>query len=283
MVDINSNVVNKFVSLGLMILFLMGSFNNDVYVQLLCLLALPASLFGMFFSMRHSWLLYGPLSATLLLPLVYVTFYNDDLFPQRYFWAIVVGLVTLLFAGSGIEVINNLIRRKKSQTFYKEISESRIQRNTVLFNEEAIKFSGMSNQDREFFRNEMLRHHKKYEYLCKVEPDVKKYLPTYSQDLKVMNGIFNELLNAPLQFLSASDFLYRDLNDYEVIVRGMENILDNTVKDRDDEKVLRAAKVKTNLISNNLRNDFKKITDNERLELEKNLKQIQQAKDEYKK
>lgn len=246
-------------------------------IQMVLLLLLPPLGYSFFFSMRFSWLFLGPVTDLIFYWALKNMFLSEGT-DQRLEFVLMIVLIVALIVYLASEVGLFVKHNKDAKPFFKEVSEAKLQTGVLVFNEAALHDSKMTESEQEFFRSEMKKYHKKYEYLCDVDSEVKLLLPTYSEDIKIMDGIFRELLNAPVQLLSASDFLYQDLPDYVGLVQATENILDNVVKDDDDKKVLSEVPDKIGLISTHLQKDFKKITDNERKELQKRLKQVQDVR-----
>lgn len=249
-------------------------FTEDSNVQIVLLLLLPPLSYSAFFTLRLSWFLLGPLTDLIFFVALKRIFLVGEI-DNRLNIIFLGTIMILLICYPVSELFLTIKRTKDSEPYFKEISEAKFQTGPLIFNETALQNSKMTESEQNFFRTEMKKHHKNYEYLCDVSPDVKLMLPTFPEDMKVMDGIFRELLNAPVQFLTASDFLYQDLPDYVELIRATENVLDNVIKDDNDKKILAEVPSKVALISNNLKEDLKKITDNERKELKKQLKQVE--------
>lgn len=256
-------------------------FTEDNDMQMLLLMVLPPLSYSAFFSIRLSWLLLGPVT-----DLVFYTalknMFLKEIANQRLGTFLLIVSIGMLALYALSEVGLFIDRSKATKPYFKEITEAKLQTGPLVFNEIALHDSKMTESEQEFFRSEMKKYHKNYEYLCDVDSEIKLMLPTYSEDMKVMDGIFRELLNAPVQLLSASDFLYQDLPDYVSLVQATENVLDNVVKSDDDKKVLADVPDKIALISQNLQKDFEKVTDSEREALKKQLKQVQTIRDRNK-
>ncbi|GEO59436.1 5-bromo-4-chloroindolyl phosphate hydrolysis family protein [Companilactobacillus bobalius] len=278
MISRESDRFLKLLFKGLIVaLIVMVYFLGNGYFSAIILLILPSLAFSAFFSIRRSWLLYGPLVDLFCLwrnrfdlpGTQYSEFYHYA--PLTLFIILIIGII--------VELVMYVHSVNQSKNYFKEISEAKVQKEALMFNESALKDSGMTEAEQDFFRSEMRKHHAKYEYLCDIPNKVKLTIPNYKKDMTIMNGIFNELLNAPEQLLAASDFLYQDLPDYLNIVKGLVNLSDNVVKDKEDETVIEKAEVELQKLSGNLEPDFKKVTDNERKELVKSLEQAKSVRE----
>lgn len=274
MIEKRSNPIFKtFIWVVLAIVLTAIFFVENNAIQMILMMLLPPLGYSAFLPFRISWLFLGPVTDLVFYSALKNMFLNKD------FQQLGAVLIVVIIAALAVYVVTEFVfykkRLKDTKPFFKEISEAKLQTGPLVFNEAALQDSQMTESEQEFFRSEMKKYHKKYEYLCNVDSEIKLMLPTYSEDMKVMDGIFRELLNAPVQLLSASDFLYQDLPDYVNLVRATENVLDNVIKEADDKKVLSEVPDKIALISTHLQKDFKKITDNEREELKKQLRQVQ--------
>lgn len=274
MIEKRSNPIFKtFIWIVLAIVLAAIFFVENNAIQMILMMLLPPLGYSAFLPFRISWLFLGPVTDLFFYSALKNMFLNKDL--QQLGTVLMVVIIAALAVYVVTEFVFYKKRLKGTKPFFKEVSEAKLQTGPLVFNEAALQDSQMTESEQEFFRSEMKKYHKKYEYLCNVDSEIKLMLPTYSEDMKVMDGIFRELLNAPVQLLSASDFLYQDLPDYVNLVRATENVLDNVIKEADDKKILFEVPDKIALISTHLQKDFKKITDSEREELKKQLRQVQ--------
>ena len=115
-----------------------------------------------------------------------------------------------------------------------------------------------------FFKSEIRKYYKDYRYLQSVQDLMEHNIDSYDKDLTMIHAIFNELIDSPRMLLKMNDFLYSHLRDYVDKVKAIVDLEDNLVESEEDEELVENAKRQLAEISQQFRNDFIQVTEDER-------------------
>lgn len=216
------------------------------------------------FNLRRAWGLYAPLvSMALLLMLPGFTNVN------RLFW--VQGLLIVLAVMAVIEAGLYWLAWIRAGQFAREINESG-QTQQLIISNRLLKESGLTDEERLFFKREIKHSYEQLTYLRQVQKVASQYLPTYLADIKLINAIFNELLGAPRQILNVSAFLYDHLPKYVQLTRSTLSVRNNVIKTDEDQYQIEQAQSTIQMLSVNFEQDYLKVTEDERESLKRQIK-----------
>ena len=132
------------------------------------------------------------------------------------------------------------------------------------FNEEKLRESKLSTEELSFFKSEMRKYYKSYQYLQSVKDLMEHKVDSYDKDLTMIHAIFNELIDSPRMLLKMNDFLYSHLKDYVDKVKAIVDLDDNVVESDEDKQLVENAKEQLATISHQFRDDFIQVTEDER-------------------
>ena len=132
------------------------------------------------------------------------------------------------------------------------------------FNEEKLRESKLSTEELSFFKSEMRKYYKSYQYLQSVKDLMEHQVDSYDKDLTMIHAIFNELIDSPRMLLKMNDFLYSHLKDYVDKVKAIVDLDDNVVESNEDQQLVENAKNQLATISHQFRDDFIQVTEDER-------------------
>ena len=170
-------------------------------------------------------------------------------------------VLTLLIGGIAV-VIRRVVMAQKILK-YPEIVNS-LSDDKLHFNEEKLRESKLSTEELSFFKGEMRKYYKSYQYLQSVKDLMEHKVDSYDKDLTIIHAIFNELIDSPRMLLKMNDFLYSHLKDYVDKVKAIVDLDDNVVESDEDKQLVENAKDQLATISHQFRDDFIQVTEDER-------------------
>ena len=235
------------------LLFLTSSEGNFLPVYMFAVLI---SL--IFFSIFQSYFLIAPI-LTILVALV--TCFQEIVENRNYQQSLLM-IVSLLVIGVVIAVIKYFVQLRQLGK-YSEIVNG-FSNDKLHFNEEKLRASHLSTDELSFFKTEMRKYYKDYQYLESVKIIMEHELESYDKDLAVIHAIFNELIDSPRMLLKMNDFLYSHLKDYVDKVKAIVDLDDNVVESDEDKQLVENAKEQLATISHQFRDDFIQVTEDER-------------------
>ena len=171
-------------------------------------------------------------------------------------------MVMLFIIGVIIGGIHRGVMLRQLQK-YPEIVNS-LSDDKLYFNEEKLRKSKLSTEELSFFKNEMRKYYKSYQYLQSVKDLMEHKVDSYDKDLTMIHAIFNELIDSPRMLLKMNDFLYSHLKDYVDKVKAIVDLDDNVVESDEDKQLVEKAKDQLATISHQFRDDFIQVTEDER-------------------
>ena len=130
-------------------------------------------------------------------------------------------VLTLLIGGIAV-VIRRVVMAQKILK-YPEIVNS-LSDDKLHFNEEKLRESKLSTEELSFFKGEMRKYYKSYQYLQSVKDLMEHKVDSYDKDLTIIHAIFNELIDSPRMLLKMNDFLYSHLKDYVDKVKAIVDL-----------------------------------------------------------
>ena len=211
-----------------------------------------------FFSIFQSYFLIAPV-LTILVALV--TCFQEIVENRNYQQSLLM-IIILLVIGVVIAVIKYFVQLRQLGK-YSEIVNG-FSNDKLHFNEEKLRASHLSTDELSFFKTEMRKYYKDYQYLESVKIIMEHELESYDKDLAVIHAIFNELIDSPRMLLKMNDFLYSHLKDYVDKVKAIVDLDDNVVESDEDKQLVESAKDQLAIISNQFRDDFIQVTEDER-------------------
>ena len=211
-----------------------------------------------FFSIFQSYFLIAPI-LTILVALV--TCFQEIVENRNYQQSLLM-IVSLLVIGVVIAVIKYFVQLRQLGK-YSEIVNG-FSNDKLHFNEEKLRASHLSTDELSFFKTEMRKYYKDYQYLESVKIIMEHELESYDKDLAVIHAIFNELIDSPRMLLKMNDFLYSHLKDYVDKVKAIVDLDDNVVESDEDKQLVENAKEQLATISHQFRDDFIQVTEDER-------------------
>ena len=173
----------------------------------------------------------------------------------------IVIVVTFIIGGIAVVIRRVVMAHRLSK--YPEIINS-LSDDKLHFNEEKLRESKLSNEELSFFKSEMRKYYKSYQYLQSVKDLMEHKVDSYDKDLTMIHAIFNELIDSPRMLLKMNDFLYSHLKDYVDKVKAIVDLDDNVVESDEDKQLVENAKEQLATISHQFRDDFIQVTEDER-------------------
>ena len=170
-------------------------------------------------------------------------------------------VLTLIIGGIAVVIRRIVMAQKISK--YPEIVNS-LSDDKLHFNEEKLRESKLSTEELSFFKSEMRKYYKSYQYLQSVKDLMEHKVDSYDKDLTMIHAIFNELIDSPRMLLKMNDFLYSHLKDYVDKVKAIVDLDDNVVESDEDKQLVENAKDQLATISHQFRDDFIQVTEDER-------------------
>lgn len=212
----------------------------------------------LFFDIFESYMLVGPV-LTIISTLV---IFGKKIMNEGFLLLTLVTMITLLIGG----IIVAIIRRGKLRRQIKKYSDiiNSLSESELHFNAEKLKASNLSTEDLAFFKSEIRKYYKNYRYLQSVKDLMEHKVDSYDKDLTMIHAIFNELIDSPRMLLKMNDFLYSHLKDYVDKVKAIVDLEDNLVESDEDKELVENAKQQLAEISQQFRNDFIQVTEDER-------------------
>ena len=218
--------------------------------------AVLGSLF--FFDIFNSYMVIGP-GLTIISTLI---IFGRRLMSDGFFLIFFMLMVMLFIIGVIIGGIHRGVMLRQLQK-YPEIVNS-LSDDKLHFNEEKLRESKLSNEELSFFKSEMRKYYKSYQYLQSVKDLMEHKVDSYDKDLTMIHAIFNELIDSPRMLLKMNDFLYSHLKDYVDKVKAIVDLDDNVVESDEDKQLVENAKEQLATISHQFRDDFIQVTEDER-------------------
>ena len=179
------------------------------------------------------------------------------------FLLLTFSMIVLTFIIGGIAVVIRRVVMAHRLSKYPEIVNS-LSDGKLYFNEEKLRESKLSTEELSFFKSEMRKYYKSYQYLQSVKDLMEHQVDSYDKDLTMIHAIFNELIDSPRMLLKMNDFLYSHLKDYVDKVKAIADLDDNVVESDEDKQLVENAKNQLATISHQFRNDFIQVTEDER-------------------
>lgn len=161
-------------------------------------------------------------------------------------------------------------QRVQLRQYAKQVNESGMTE-SLYISDKALTESGLDNSERAFFKREVRNAYHQLEYLREIRREVVKYIPSYDDDLRMIEQTFQELLSAPRELLNISDFMYSDLPDYVSLAQGLDRMSNNLVAGQNDQAAISQAQAKLVILSKKLRDDYVAVTAHESEELMKKV------------
>lgn len=212
----------------------------------------------LFFNTFESYMIIAP-GLTIVSTLIFFGKHLlDNVFLMLTFSMMILTLVT-----GGIFVIIRRALMARKILKYPEIVNS-LSDDKLHFNEEKLRESKLSAEELSFFKNEMRKYYKNYQYLQSVKDLMEHKVDSYDKDLTMIHAIFNELIDSPRMLLKMNDFLYSHLKDYVDKVKAIVDLDDNVVESDEDKQLIENAKNQLATISHQFRDDFIQVTEDER-------------------
>lgn len=169
-----------------------------------------------------------------------------------------------------INVGLNIRQRVRVRQYAKQVNESGMTE-SLYISDKALTNSGLDNSERAFFKREVRNAYHQLEYLRDIRREVVKYIPSYDDDLRLIEQTFQELLSAPRELLNISDFMYSDLPDYVSLAQGLDRMSNNLVAGQNDQVAISHAQAKLVILSKKLQDDYVTVTAHESEELMKKV------------
>ena len=238
----NFHPVRIGIALILLVLSIVFGVKGEIFP--IYMTAVLGSLF--FFDIFNSYMVIGP-GLTIISTLI---IFGRRLMSDGFFLIFFMLMVMLFIIGVIIGGIHRGVMLRQLQK-YPEIVNS-LSDDKLHFNEEKLRESNLSNEELSFFKSEMRKYYKSYQYLQSVK------------DLTMIHAIFNELIDSPRMLLKMNDFLYSHLKDYVDKVKAIVDLDDNVVESDEDKQLVENAKEQLATISHQFRDDFVQVTEDER-------------------
>ena len=178
------------------------------------------------------------------------------------FLLLTFSMIVLTFIIGGIAVVIRRAVMAQKLSKYPEIVNS-LSDDKLHFNEEKLRESKLSTEELSFFKSEMRKYYKSYQYLQSVKDLMEHKVDSYDKDLTMIHAIFNELIDSPRMLLKMNEFLYSYLKDYVDKVKAIVDLDDNVVESDEDKQLVENAKEQLATISNQFRDDFIQVTEDE--------------------
>lgn len=212
----------------------------------------------LFFNTFESYMIIAPgLTIVSTLVLFGKNLLNND------FLLLTFSMIVLTFIIGGIAVVIRRVVMAQKLSKYPEIVNS-LSDDKLHFNEEKLRESKLSTEELSFFKSEMRKYYKSYQYLQSVKDLMEHKVDSYDKDLTMIHVIFNELIDSPRMLLKMNDFLYSHLKDYVDKVKAIVDLDDNVVESDEDKQLVENAKDQLATISSQFRDDFIQVTEDER-------------------
>ena len=248
------------IQIGTALILLILSFvlNTDGVIFPIYMVAVIGSL--LFFSPFESYMIVGPILTIISTMMVFglQIVKEGDGFLILTFMLIIF----ILIIGGTIFFIRRLVMIRKLRK-YSGIVNS-LSDDKLHFNEEKLRESKLSTEELSFFKSEMRKYYKSYQYLQSVKDLMEHQVDSYDKDLTMIHAIFNELIDSPRMLLKMNDFLYSHLKDYVDKVKAIVDLDDNVVESDEDKQLVENAKNQLATISHQFRDDFIQVTEDER-------------------
>ena len=238
----NFHPVRIGIALILLVLSIVFGVKGEIFP--IYMTAVLGSLF--FFDIFNSYMVIGP-GLTIISTLI---IFGRRLMSDGFFLIFFMLMVMLFIIGVIIGGIHRGVMLRQLQK-YPEIVNG-LSDDKLHFNEEKLRESKLSNEELSFFKSEMRKYYKSYQYLQSVK------------DLTMIHAIFNELIDSPRMLLKMNDFLYSHLKDYVDKVKAIVDLDDNVVESDEDKQLVENAKEQLATISHQFRDDFVQVTEDER-------------------
>ncbi|MFL2028603.1 5-bromo-4-chloroindolyl phosphate hydrolysis family protein [Loigolactobacillus zhaoyuanensis] len=226
---------------------------------------LAVALLQSFFNLRRTWLVYAPLSALLAIPFNIMV--SDSAATRIYSWLFGAVLMILLIVGGLSELVLALYRRRQLKSYTKQVNQANTD-GQLFFNDNALHAAGLNDAERSFFKKQVRKHYQQVQLLTGLRLQAQTLIPSYNDDLKLIDSIFRELVSAPQQMLQIDNFLYQHLPDYVSLVNGLIDMADNTVKTAADKQMLITTQAKLATFGALFTADYLLVTANERQHLQ---------------
>lgn len=224
---------------------------------------IPALLLQIFCNPFLSWMIVAPVIS------IGISIITETTAKNAIFWNIFEVLILLL--GIILLTFRRFLQYRAARPYVDRINTENESDEQLTFSDKAMHEASMTDSERNFFKSEMTSHYEKYQYLVSVRQDMSKQVPTYSNDLKIIQGIFDELVTSPRQLLNGSDFMYKHLPDYTQLTHGLLALSNNLVHSDEDTDIIDETKRKLSMMSKLLRQDFIDVTNDERTQLRTQL------------
>lgn len=250
----NFHPVRMGVALVLLILSFVLGIDGEVFP--IYMAAVLGSL--MLFNVFDSYMLVAPM---LTIVSTLVVFGKQIISDGVALLTLIMVIITLII-GIVVATIRRAVLRKQIQK-YSDIINS-LSENELHFNAEKLKASNLSTEDLAFFKSEIRKYYKNYRYLQSVKDLMEHKIDSYDKDLTMIHAIFNELIDSPRMLLKMNNFLYSHLKDYVDKVKAIVDLEDNIVESDEDKELVENAKKQLAEISQQFRDDFIQVTEDER-------------------
>ncbi|KRL58594.1 5-bromo-4-chloroindolyl phosphate hydrolysis family protein [Latilactobacillus fuchuensis] len=215
------------------------------------------------FNVRRAWGLYTPIVTGCLLVLLPRTDALDN-------YTVLPILLLVLVLASLFEGGLYLWRRVQTNQFAQQINQSG-QTKQLMISDRLLKESGLTDEERSFFKREIKKSYEQLTYLKKVQVRAGEYSPTAAEDIRIINLIFNELLGAPRQILNVSEFLYDHLPQYVRLTRSILSLSNNAIQTEEDQQQFEQAQTVIATLSGAFEQDYLKVTEDERKTLKRQI------------
>ena len=235
----NFHPVRIGIALILLVLSIVFGVKGEIFP--IYMTAVLGSLF--FFDIFNSYMVIGP-GLTIISTLI---IFGRRLMSDGFFLIFFMLMVMLFIIGVIIGGIHRGVMLRQLQK-YPEIVNS-LSDDKLHFNEEKLRESKLSNEELSFFKSEMRKYYKSYQYLQSVKDLMEHKVDSYDKDLTMIHAIFNELIDSPRMLLK---------------IKAIVDLDDNVVESDEDKQLVENAKEQLATISHQFRDDFVQVTEDER-------------------
>lgn len=138
----------------------------------------------------------------------------------------------------------------------------------LVFNENILKNSQLSEAELKFFKQDIEKHYKTYKIISEYSYDEKRF-PEYAELLLLVKTIFREITETPRNMLEAKDFLYVHLPELKQASVRVSKLSRKSRLTKKDEAELAMIERELEYLQLAFRQDYLLVTQDERQRLRK--------------
>lgn len=175
-------------------------------------------------------------------------------------------IVIALALGAVVWYISTKEKEKILQKYYREIEK--MYSKELVFNENILKNSQLSEAELKFFKQDIEKHYKTYKIISEYSYDEKRF-PEYAELLLLVKTIFREITETPRNMLEAKDFLYVHLPELKQASVRVSKLSRKSRLTKKDEAQLAMIERELEYLQLAFRQDYLLVTQDERQRLRK--------------